>query len=238
MGYQYSILILTKNEGQNIEYVVKSVDAEFQRLGISHEFVIVDGHSTDNTLEILKAVLPESGRVITQQGDCFAAAMREGFKACNGEYILLLDGDGSHSADHIEQFVAQGEQYALVVGSRFVNGGGGNLSSRHILSFILNHMFSMIVNLPIKDSSSGFRRYKRAELLKIVDSLQSRYFEVQIEIIDKLLGINDLVTEIPIFFHNRREGTSKANIIKYGMAFMKLLVRLLKNRRFYSTIKK
>jgi glycosyltransferase involved in cell wall biosynthesis len=117
-GLRVSVVIPTLNEAFNLPHV-------FSRLpdGL-HEIVVVDGHSTDDTIAVAKRLRPDA-RILVQPGRGKGDALSAGFRTCTGDIIVMLDADGSTDAAEIPRFVAALRTGAdFVKGSRFAQGGG------------------------------------------------------------------------------------------------------------------
>src|SRR5437899_9420742 len=83
-----SVVIPARNEAQNLRHVLPYIPS------IVSEVILVDGHSTDDTIAVAQQLLP-SIRIIKQPGKGKGDALRAGFAACTGDIIVMLDADGS-----------------------------------------------------------------------------------------------------------------------------------------------
>src|SRR5438034_548901 len=113
-----SDVIPTLNEARNLPHVLANLPADI------YEVILVDGHSTDGTVEVAQALMPDI-RVLRQTRRGKGNALACGFAACRGDIIVMIDADGSTDPREIPAFVAAllaGADYAK--GSRFVDGGG------------------------------------------------------------------------------------------------------------------
>src|SRR5215210_6403764 len=113
-----SLVIPTLNEARNVAWVLERLP------DCVDEVLLVDGRSTDDTIAVARSVMPDI-RVIVEHRPGKGAALRAGFAAARGEYVVMIDADGSMNPAEIELFVealeAGGE---LAKGSRFLSGGG------------------------------------------------------------------------------------------------------------------
>src|SRR5690348_12299134 len=82
-----SVVIPTRNEAQNLQHVLPYIPS------IVTEVILVDGHSTDDTVAIAQQLLPTI-QVVKQIGKGKGDALRLGFAACSGDIIVMLDADG------------------------------------------------------------------------------------------------------------------------------------------------
>lgn len=118
MAVTISVIIPALNEAESVPHVLARIPRDV------HEVILVDGHSTDGTAEVARALLPGI-RIVKQEGRGKGAALRTGFAAATGDIIVHLDADGSTPPEEIPAFVAAlvaGADYAK--GSRFSTGGG------------------------------------------------------------------------------------------------------------------
>ena len=117
-----SVVVPTRNEARNLEIVLPAIAAVKPAV---HEIIVVDGNSTDGTIEAARRVLP-SVKIINQTRKGKGNAMACGFAAATGDVIVMFDADGSADPAEIPAFVA-----ALVAGADFAKGtrfapGGGS----------------------------------------------------------------------------------------------------------------
>jgi hypothetical protein len=118
-----SVIVPTRNEARNLEIVLPAIAAVRPTV---HEIIVVDGHSTDGTIEAAQRVLPWV-RVVTQTRKGKGNAMACGFAAATGDVIVMFDADGSADPAEIPAFVSAlvaGADFAK--GSRFTPGGGSD----------------------------------------------------------------------------------------------------------------
>ncbi len=118
-----SVIVPTRNEARNLEIVLPAIAAVRPTV---HEIIVVDGNSTDGTIETAQRVLPWV-RVVTQTRKGKGNAMACGFAAATGDVIVMFDADGSADPSEIPAFVSAlvaGADFAK--GSRFTPGGGSD----------------------------------------------------------------------------------------------------------------
>jgi glycosyltransferase involved in cell wall biosynthesis len=224
-----SVVIPTRNEAQNLRYVLPNIPA------MVSEVILVDGHSTDDTIEVAQQLLP-SIRVIKQQGNGKGDALRTGFAACSGDIIVMLDADGSADPNEIPRFIdalLAGNDFAK--GSRFLKGGGSD--DLTLLRSTGNSFLSMVVNTlfwtQFSDLCYGFNAFWK-HCLDYID-VDCDGFEVETLITLRVHKANLKIVEIPSFEHARIHGQSKLNTFRDGWRVLKTIIKERTSRVTYHT---
>jgi len=242
-GPELSVLLPVLNERENLESLLPRIRAVLDGIGCSAEIVVVDGGSRDGTPD---AAVAHGAAVIRQTLNGYGGALREGFAAARGTYILTLDADLSHDPDFIGKLWRSRDDAEIVIASRYVRGGVAYMSAyRSLLSRVLNRFYARGLDLPVHDLSSGFRLYRRATVESL--ALEGTDFEVLEEILVKAYAAGWRVAEIPFTYYPRAGGSSHARVFAFGVALLRSFFRLwtLRNsiesadydeRAFYSAI--
>ena len=155
-GYpSISVVIPARNEAQNLQYVLPRIPS------MVSEVILVDGLSTDETIEVARRVLPDI-RIIKQTGKGKGNALRAGFAACTGDIVVTLDADGSADPKEIPYFMAAlmlGNDFAK--GSRFVKGGGSSdiTRFRRLGNFCLNKIVNVLYLAGFSDLCYGYNAF-------------------------------------------------------------------------------
>src|SRR3954449_5621075 len=155
-----SVVIPTLNEERNVAWVLERLPA------IADEVILVDGRSTDLTIEVARAVRPDI-RVVLEREPGKGAALRAGFAAATGEYIVMIDADGSMDPAEIERFVdALQDGCDFVKGSRFAPGGGTTDMStiRRLGNGALRGAVNVLYRTNFTDLCYGFIGFRRERL--------------------------------------------------------------------------
>jgi dolichol-phosphate mannosyltransferase len=138
-----------------------------------------------------------------------------GFKLAlsqGAERVLSMDADFSHHPRFIPALLAKSQEAHLTIGSRYVRGGGTRFCSwkRRALSLGANIFAKLMLGLPARDCTAGFRCYHREVLLSIdLDDIFSNGYSFLIEVIYRTKRQGWRVGEVPIIFEDRRHGVSK-----------------------------
>lgn len=209
------VVLPTYNESPNLEQVVAGV----RHFG--HDVLIVDDASPDGTGEIADglAAADPGVRVLHRPrklglGSAYVDAFRIGL-AEGSALFVEMDADGSHLARDLQGVVDAARGCGgLAIGSRYIRGGEiiGWPAHRWILSKAANVYCRVLLGLPTRDCTSGFRCYTRELLLQIgLDEVVSQGYSFQIEMVHRTRKLGYPVVEIPIRFEDRLAGASKVS---------------------------
>jgi len=223
------IVIPTYKEKSNIEKLLKDIfDLKIENLHI----LVVDDNSPDGTgqlVEELKSKYKNLEIIHRPKKMGLGTAYVEGFKYAltNGaDFIFEMDADFSHQPKSIKDFLSAIKDYDLVLGSRYVEGGrivNWNIF-RRLISRLGNIYAQIILSLPIKDLTGGFKCYRRQVLESInLDDLSSVGYNFQIETTYKVYKLGFKIKEIPIVFTERALGKSKFDFKIIFESFLKVI---------------
>ncbi len=209
------VVLPTFNEVQNLERVVAGV----RRLG--HDVLIVDDASPDGTGELAdRLASADTGvRVLHRArklglGSAYEDAFRVGL-ADGAQLLVEMDADGSHLPENLDGIVAAARRVGgLAIGSRYIPGGSieGWPFYRWLLSWGANAYCRMLLGLPTRDCTSGYRCYTNDLLAHIgLDEVVSQGYSFQIEMVWRARRLGYAVVEVPIRFEDRVAGASKVS---------------------------
>lgn len=211
------IVIPTYNEIDNIEIILKKV---FE-LNLGVDILIVDDNSPDKTYakveELINMKLYDDllHLIIRQNKEGLGKAYIEAFKWClanNYAFIIEMDADLSHNPKYLPLLIENIKEYDLVIGSRYIKGGGVvNWSPLRKLISLGGSIYSrLILGISIRDVTGGFKCFRREVLEAInLDNILSTGYAFQIEMNYKTILKGFKVKEIPILFGDRFAGHSK-----------------------------
>ena len=224
-----SVVIPAFNEEKNLGFILERTYKILRKMGFPHEVIVINDGSTDGTAK----VAIENGTILIDnhknlgKGD----ALRKGFMRANGCFVVTLDADGEHQPKEVPSLLYPalngGDDVAVVMGSRF-NGrrGDGAMTRLHVVgNKIINALILLLTGRFVSDSQCGFRVYRRDALEKLV--LNSSGYEIETEIVVKMLKRGFVVKEVPITHSRRFEGFSKLDTFWDGL---KILLTIVKAR--------
>ncbi|MGM0575747.1 MAG: polyprenol monophosphomannose synthase [Myxococcota bacterium] len=218
------IIVPTYDERENLPLLI---DAVFDVEPDLH-VLIVDDASPDGTGELADELAAEDGRihVLHREGKLgLGTAYIAGFRwALERDYPLVfeMDADFSHQPKYIPDFLAAAEDADLVLGTRYIRGGGteGWGPLRQMISRGGNLYARAALSLPFRDLTGGFKCFRRRVLETIdLDAVRSEGYAFQIELTYRAWKQGFRVVEVPIVFPDRTRGKSKmsGNIVREAM---------------------
>jgi glycosyltransferase involved in cell wall biosynthesis len=214
-----SVVIPTLNEAANLPHV-------FARMPDSiDEIVIVDGHSTDDTVEVARALRPDV-RIVLQRGKGKGNALACGFAAARGDIIVMIDADGSTDPAEIPQFVQpllDGADFAK--GSRFMEGAGSVdiTPLRDLGNKALNSTVNLLFRTDYTDLCYGYNAFWRHCLEHMHVTCDG--FEVETLINVRIARAGLKVAEVPSMELERIHGESKLSPWRDGQRVLKTIIK-------------
>jgi dolichol-phosphate mannosyltransferase len=224
-----SVVVPCHNEEANINRLVKMLLALYG--DYIHEIVIVDDNSTDRTPEVAAALAGSELRVKLVKRNPppgVGRALRDGYAAATGKYILTIDCDFINIASEFSGlFDAVAEGCEGAIGSRFSFESA--LVRYPFFKIVCNRGYHLLLNLLLgtrfRDVSNNLKLY-RAEILKNLD-IEEDHFAANVETGLKPLLMNYRIREVPTSWINRTAdmGKSSFNLVKVGPDYLRVLLR-------------
>lgn len=225
-----SVVIPTRNEAKNVPFVLENLPS-----GID-EVILVDGNSVDGTIEAARAVLPDI-KVVHQSRRGKGNALAAGFAASTGDYIVMIDADGSMDPREIPDYLAAldaGAHYAK--GSRFCAGGGSDDISllRDLGNKGLNGITNVLFRTKFSDLCYGYNAFRRECLLAFglpaahdtsVEAVWGDGFEIETLINVRVAKSRLRIAEVPSFEYPRRSGESNLRTFRDGWRVLFTIMR-------------
>ncbi|XWX04153.1 polyprenol monophosphomannose synthase [Aggregatilineales bacterium SYSU G02658] len=212
------VVVPTYNERENLPNFV----AALFDLGIDDlEILVVDDNSPDGTgalAEALRAQYNARLHVLHRPkkeglGPAYLAGFRHAL-ALGAQTIVQMDADFSHQPHYLHTMRTMIADYDLVLGSRFMKGGGVDESwslYRKALSLWANRVYTpLILRLPVADATGGFKIWRRETLIGLnLDRIRSNGYVFQVEMTYVAHRLGYRIGEFPIYFPDRKAGSSK-----------------------------
>jgi glycosyltransferase involved in cell wall biosynthesis len=214
-----SVVICTLNEAKNIPYVLPYIPDWVD------EIILVDGHSTDGTVEVAKKLRPDV-KVFYQPGKGKGEALRLGIKNSAGDIIVTLDADGETDPSDMDRFIE-----ALLRGYDFAKGSrlrlslpAGKPTHRITGNLIVAAVFNMLYLTGFTDLCSGYNAFWKKSIERV--GLDSRdCFEDEPLLISRVKKSGLRIVEVGHHDRGRISGESKAPSWRQGLKAIKTIVR-------------
>ncbi|WP_048054607.1 polyprenol monophosphomannose synthase [Acidianus hospitalis] len=209
-----TIVIPTFNERENIIRLLSLLSKV-----IRARIIIVDDNSQDGTAEAVRSLNSPNIQVIVREKERgLGSAIRTGIQKAieNGtDYVVTMDADLSHDPIYLPAMYEKArEGFDLVIGSRYVKGGGIENwpIKRRIISWGANFLVRLLLRSPLHDNTSNYRIYSTRAAKEVLKCESADGYEFQICAVYRVLKANLPVAEVPIIFKDREIGKSKLTI--------------------------
>lgn len=228
-----SVLVPARNEARNLELVLP-------QLPDVHEVILVDGHSTDGTIEAAMSVMPDI-KVVRQTRRGKGNALAAGFEAVTGDVVVMFDADGSADPREIERFVAaltDGADFAK--GSRFIGEGGSSdiTRLRGWGNRLLNKAANLMYGTRYSDLCYGYNAFW-ADVIPVLnlaaahtgtsdEMIYGDGFEIETLINVRIARAGLKVVEVPSMELDRIHGVSNLNALTDGLRVARTLLSELR----------
>lgn len=227
-----SVVIPAHNEAESLEATVAALVTALETAGITHEILIVNDNSTDNSSAVLADLADRFATVRSidnRPPNGFGFAVRAGLEAFRGDVVAIVMADGSDDpADLINSFKKLGEGYDCVFGSRFI--AGSQVIDYPVHKLILNRLANLFIRILFRqrfnDFTNAFKIYRRA-VIAGVQPILSHHFNLTVELPLKAIIRGYSFAVVPISWKNRKAGISKLRIREMGSRYLFIVLYCL-----------
>jgi dolichol-phosphate mannosyltransferase len=208
------VVLPTYNEAASIEEVLRRTRLALPDASI----LVVDDGSPDGTADLAEKAGESLGAIDVMRRtsrDGLGVAYRAGFAwgiERGADAMVEMDSDLSHDPDALPSLVAAMDDADLVIGSRYVPGGSARDWGLHrrLLSRGANLYSAMMLGVPVRDMTSGFRVYRSTLLEQMqLDTVRAGGYGFQVEMTYRAARAEGRIREVPIRFVDRETGVSK-----------------------------
>lgn len=234
------VIVPTYNEADNLDDLISQLLALPLSLGV----IVVDDNSPDGTGDLADQWAehhPRRVHVIHRPGKlglgtAYIAGFKKALHDLDAQRIMTMDADFSHHPRYVPQMVALSQKKHVVIGSRYVPGGGAlHCTWKRIwLSRIANFVARVLLGLKARDATAGFRLYRREVLASIpLDQIFSSGYSFLVEMLFMCQRRGWQIGEVPIIFEDRRKGQTKISrqeVFKAQYTVFRLFLRRLRGR--------
>jgi len=226
---ELSIVVPMYNEEDNVAETHRKIHEVIDQLNVPWELIFVNDGSLDNTLSVAQTIAQNDSALkivsyVPNRGRGYA--LRQGFNAANGEYILSIDFDLSYDASHLVRmykFLKEHPEADVVLGSAYMEGGEviGVPKFRLFISKLGNLLLRLAFPWRIHTITCVLRGYKKEVLKSLALVADSK--EIHLEILSKVLDLGYKVAEIPATLTARQKGSSKFKFKRTSLTHLAFL---------------
>jgi glycosyltransferase involved in cell wall biosynthesis len=215
-----SVVIPTLNEAGNILEAVTKIHED---LSYPKEIIIVDGNSTDGTLEIVKD-LPYC-RLIVEPRRGYGLALKTGMKKAKGNIIIMVDGDGTYEVMHINRLITKmvERDADMVLATRMFDPnkamGFMNFVGNKVITFFFNFIYSQFIS----DTQTGFRAISHDAIDHV--KLNEGDMAYATEMLIQFAKEGYTMIEVPTTYRARKYGKPKLRRFKSGIEIFSTMFR-------------
>ena len=217
-----SVVIPTLNEAGNIREALETLDRE---LVYPKEIIVVDGNSTDGTIDIVKKT---NARLIIEPRRGYGLALRVGMKAAKGDVVVMVDGDGTYEFKHVNRLVQRmlDTDAEMCLATRMYDPDKAMGLMNFVGNKIITFCFNMLYKQNISDTQSGFRAFSHAAIEKV--NFKETDMPFATEMLIKFSHKGFKMVEIPSTYKVRKYGKTKLKPFNSGI---EILTTILKGLR-------
>jgi len=219
-------------ENENLPVLIRLLEENSSQQKL--EVIFIDDGSSDGTIETIRESSERYGNLkllVRSHKMGLGSAYKDGFKASSGEVIVEMDADLSHNPKELPNLFKALSHADVAVGSRYIRGGNAIWRKwyRRLISRGASLLANLILDLEVRDATSGFRAYKRKAFERIASQSSLNGFDFQVEALNIAKKLKLKVVEVPTTFIDRTKGKSKLgpkDIINFAQSILKMRVGL------------
>ncbi len=225
-----SVVLATYNERDNIVRLVPALVDDFKAHKLDYEIIVVDDRSPDGTAEAAKKEFSKNRKVkvIVRTERGLATALRRGIEESNGDVVVLMDTDFSHSPVQVSALASLAAKSGIASGSRFMRGGRFVAKAYRSLGTRIVQLFARIVlGVPCSDFTNGFVAVRRDALRRLdFRRIFFGYGDYCFRLFYYLHRAGYKVAEIPSIYKPRVHGASKTRELSTGFGYLLEILKL------------
>ncbi|OGG19267.1 hypothetical protein A3D78_02665 [Candidatus Gottesmanbacteria bacterium RIFCSPHIGHO2_02_FULL_39_14] len=224
-----SVILPTYNESENIIPLIEAISKNLRE--INYEIIICDDNSPDGTGLLTKKTYRGQTScvrtIIRKKDKGLARSILEGIREAKSNLVTVMDTDFNHNPDKLPEMYRLIHESDIIVGSRYVKGGGMENRWRNFLSLIYNRVIRFILKLPTHDNLSGFFMFKKRKLQPLLTADIFRgYGDYFIRLLFEAKKLKLAIREIPVFYPNRFYGSSKSQFMDMFFLYSRTVISL------------
>lgn len=219
-----SVVLPTYNEQANIVPLAREILERAAQAGIAAQVVVVDDDSTDGTIDSLRAAFGQDPRlklIVRKNERGLATAIWRGLQEADHPVVATMDSDFNHRPRDLLRLLAALPGCDLVIGSRYVPGGGMNTSAaRYRFSQAFNLLVRLLLGVPTTDNLSGFLAAPKDVWLGFGPDIFAGYGDYAIRLLFFAHRQGLKMREVPVVYENRLGGQSKTRFLHHFLQYL------------------
>jgi dolichol-phosphate hexosyltransferase len=217
-----SVVIPTLNEAGNIREALETLDRE---LAFPKEIIVVDGNSTDGTIEIVKQT---NCKLIIEPRRGYGLALRRGMKEAKGDVVIMVDGDGTYEFKHVNRLLQRMSETdaEMCLATRMYDPDKAMGLFNFVGNKIITFCFNMFYKQSLSDTQSGFRAISHSAIEKVDFKETDMAFAT--EMLIKFAKNGFKMVEIPSDYKVRKYGKTKLRPINSGIEIFASMLKGLR----------
>jgi len=215
-----SVIIPTLNEAGNIKEALTTIH---KSLAYPNEIIVVDGNSTDGTLEIVKDI--DYCKLIIEPRRGYGLALRKGMKYAKGDIVVMVDGDGTYEFKHINRLLHQMMECdaELCMATRMYDPNKAMGFMNFVGNKIITWCFDFLYQEFLSDTQSGFRAISHSAIEKVNFKENDMAFATEMLVQFAKKGFK--MVEFKSVYKQRRYGKTKLRKIKSGIEIFTTMLK-------------
>lgn len=226
-----SVIVPTYNEAGSILDLVNMIHETLKPY--THEILIVDDNSPDGTYKLVESLASTNSSVkaiLRTKDKGFAKSIRTGIERSQGDYLVIMDSDFNHDPRHIPFMLNSLNEYDAVFASRFLYGGRGASTRRHIASWSFNIFLRILTDGRITDNLFGYFSIRRDKIFELsFDSIFMGFGDYCIRLLFFMQSKGHTILQIPVVIGERRAGVGNQRkfrtLFQYTMTAIDLILK-------------
>lgn len=230
-----SVVIPAHNEADNLPRTISNLVVALEAADVPHEIVIVDDHSSDETVRVVEVLanrFPTVRVVQNERPNGFGQAIHTGLDSFSGDAVCLVMADGSDEPKDVVNYYRQLEKgYECVFGTRFVPRAQIVNYPKHklLLNRLANLFIRLLFGLQYNDITNAFKCYRR-NVIEGIRPILAHHFNLTVELPLKAIVRGYSYTVIPTNWYGRLHGVSKLRIREMGSRYLFIVLYVLLER--------
>jgi len=217
-----SVVIPTLNEAGNIREALETLD---RVLAFPKEIIVVDGNSTDGTIDIVKQT---NCKLIIEPRRGYGLALRRGIKEAKGDVVIMVDGDGTYEFKHVNRLLRRMTETdaEMCLATRMYDPDKAMGLFNFVGNKIITFCFNLVYKQDLSDTQSGFRAISHSAIEKIDFKETDMAFAT--EMLIKFAKKGFKMVEIPSAYKVRKYGKTKLRPINSGIEIFASMLKGLR----------